>query len=52
MSWTSYLPRTVPPVLVLEASTVALVRRVPEVAPYATWNAFATALNAEIARRN
>lgn len=39
-------------ILVLEASTVALARRAPEVVPYAAWNAFATALNAEIARRN
>jgi tryptophan-rich sensory protein len=39
-------------IAVLEASTLALTRRVPALAPYAAWNAFATALNASIARRN
>jgi tryptophan-rich sensory protein len=39
-------------IAVLEASTLALTRRVPALAPYAAWNGFATALNASIARRN
>ena len=39
-------------ILVLEASTLALARRAPAVAPYAAWNGFATALNAAIVRRN
>ena len=39
-------------ILVLEASTLALTRRAPAVAPYAAWNGFATALNAAIVRRN
>ncbi len=39
-------------IAVLEASTLALTRRVPALAPYAAWNGFATALNAAIVRRN
>ena len=47
-------------ILVLEASTLVLLKQVRELdpgahdllAPYAAWNGFATALNASIARRN
>jgi benzodiazapine receptor len=47
-------------ILVLEASTLTLLKQVNDLdptahdvlAPYAVWNGFATALNASIARRN